>query len=263
MVKLVGIINLTPDSFSDGGMLASTDHAVAYANELVEAGAAVLDIGAESTRPGATPLSAEEEWARLHAPLAAICSAVKGRAVISVDTRHAATAKNALALGVEWINDVSGLADAAMLAVLSDSECNIVAMHSLTVPADANVILPEGKDPIEAVLEYAETLSARLAQAGIARERLILDPGIGFGKTPEQLLELLRRIDELAAAGYPLFVGHSRKSFLKAFTGGKPELRDAATLAVSLVLARRKVDYLRVHDVAAHTAALAAAEAFA
>jgi len=259
MTHLVGIINLTTDSFSDGGKISSTEQAVRYAQQLVEEGADVVDIGAESTRPGAMPLTPAEEWQRLEAPLSAIIRTVGSKALISVDTRHAATASKALILGAHWINDVSGLG-AAMLEVLAKSDCKIVAMHSLSVPADPANVLPEGSDPVKAVLEFVVALRGRLDAAGIASERVILDPGIGFGKTGAQSLELLRRVDELKACGFALLIGHSRKSFLREFTGGKPELRDAATLAVSLMLAKRHVDFLRVHAIGLHKAALNVAE---
>jgi dihydropteroate synthase len=254
MVALVGIINLTPDSFSDGGRNFAPDLALREARAQLKAGASVLDVGAESTRPGATPLSHQEEWARLADALPALVAmAHAARAQLSLDTYHAATAQKALALGVDWINDVSFGADEAMLPLIAKSHCRYVLTHALSVPASAQQVLPASVDAAAEVVRALEEKIVELEAAGIARSRLVVDPGIGFGKTPEQSLALLKRIDTIAALGVPVMVGHSRKSFLQAAEG----LRDAATLAASLYLAGKKVDYLRVHAVAEHAQALA------
>lgn len=260
MTQLVGILNLTPDSFSDGGAFDSAEQAVAAAVAMVGQGAAVIDVGAESTRPGATPLSPEQEWARLSPVLPSVCRALAGRAAVSLDTRHAATASRALEAGVAWINDVSGLADPAMLGVLAGNDCRVVAMHSLTIPADPSVVLPLDADPVRDVAIFAAAL---LKRTGLPRERLILDPGIGFGKTAEQSLALLRRVDELHEIGLELLIGHSRKSFLTRFTDAPAAGRDDATLAVSAFLAFKQVAFLRVHEVARHGEMLAILRALA
>ena len=245
-MKLMGIINVTPDSFSDARAHFDADAALVAIARLIEEGTDVIDIGAESTRPGATPITAEEEWQRLE-PVLAQLSRFSG-AVFSVDTRHGETARKALGLGIGWINDVSGFADVAMVEAVKDSQCRLVVMHSLSVPADKNIVLSESADVIEEVIAFAQKRFAALKAAGIARERLIFDPGIGFGKTAAQSLALLRDIKCLNVLGVPLLVGHSRKSFL----GGVLAARDDATLVVSHYLADCGVEYVRVHDVARH-----------
>ena len=243
--KLMGIINVTPDSFSDGGQNYAPQAALAAIEQLIADGAHIIDIGAESTRPGATPLGHEEEWERL-APVLFQLSRFKD-VQFSLDTRHAQTVHKALPY-VHWVNDISGLADAAMLDAVRGSSCKLVLMHSLSVPADKAVVLPEDADVVAEVLGFAKGRIASLDAAGIARDRLVFDVGIGFGKTPVQSLALLRDIDQFAELEVPLLVGHSRKSFLAGLAAD----RDEATLAVSQYLATKNTDYLRVHDVASH-----------
>lgn len=247
--QIMGILNITPDSFSDGGAVTVKDVITKF-KQLVRDGADIIDIGAESTRPGATPLNADEEWQRLEAPLKAICQhPLRQQVLLSIDTRHAQTAKHAIDLGVDWINDVSGLSDPAMVEVLRDALCDVVVMHSLTVPADKNVTLAADANPIAEVLKWKAGMECK----GIAPERLIFDPGIGFGKTAEQSLALIEHAEELVKNGGRWLIGHSRKSFIK---GGD---RDVATLAYSRELVAQAVDYLRVHDVAGHRDILARA----
>jgi dihydropteroate synthase len=240
---LVGILNVTPDSFSDGGRYFSPEDAVRAAHVLAESGADIIDIGAESTRPNATPISADEEWNRLQPVL----EGLKDFSVpLSIDTRHPETARRALAYGAAWINDVSGLANPEMLQVVKDSAASLVLMHSLTVPADSNITLDNGADPVVEVMHWAEQRFDALEREGIARERIIFDVGIGFGKTAAQSWTLLNNIAAFHAFGVPLLVGHSRKSFL-----GSTD-RDATTLDVSRRMVAAGVQYLRVHDIAAH-----------
>ncbi len=247
MTQLVGILNFTPDSFSDGGRYISVADALAHIEQLIEDGADVIDIGAESTRPNATPLSAEEEAERL-APLFAELL-VQG-AQFSLDTRHAESAKLALDMGFQWINDVSGFADDAMIEAVKPYGCKLVMMHSLTVPADKNITLPAEADVVETLLYWSQKQVARLEKKGIRRFRMVMDPGLGFGKTSAQSGQIIERIIEMKNCGLPLFIGHSRKSFL-----GEGD-RDASTLAVSRQMIGKGVEYLRVHDVAAHRALL-------
>jgi len=258
--RLMGIANITPDSFSDGGKALSTDAAIAHIAALVEAGAAIIDIGAESTRPDAVPLSAAEEWQRLETLLPQVLARWKGKVILSLDTRHAETAARALASGVDWINDVSGASDMALLeAVAAYPAAHYVLMHSLSVPARRNSHLPEDCDPVAVLQDFAMERLGILARHGIAAERVVYDPGIGFGKTAAQSWDIIRRIGELKQAlPMPILVGHSRKSFLKDVTAPEAPAaeRDAATLAVSLHLAAAGVEYLRVHAVAAHRQAL-------
>ena len=251
--KLMGIMNLTPDSFSDGAKVFGQS-ALAHFQQLVEAGAEIVDIGAESTRPGATPLSAEEEWSRLAAPLQTIIHhKLRGGVKLSLDTRHATTAARALALGVDIVNDVSGLSELEMQRLLAKSDCDIVVMHALSIPADPAVTLPSDADPVAVILAWKREREMALKASGISPERLIFDPGIGFGKDAAQSLALLGRASELLDEGGRWLIGHSRKSFLK--TAGAPEhpaARDAATLLFSRDLMQIPVDILRVHDVAGH-----------
>ena len=254
--KIVGILNLTPDSFSDGGEVAEGS-ALTHIGQLLEDGADIIDIGAESTRPGAVALSPEAEWQRLEKTLRAARKEFPD-VVLSLDTRHAATASKALALGVDWINDVSG-GSPDVLAVVVGSACRYVLMHSLTIPADLKMVLPENADPVAAVLEWAALRTADCQQAGIKKERLILDPGIGFGKSARQSWELVRRVAELKESGFNWLIGHSRKSFLSAVGKRDAKDRDLETHLLSVQLALAGADYLRVHDVAGTRRALAVA----
>ena len=219
----------------------------------MEEGADILDIGAESTRPGAILLAADEEWARLEPVLAAIVErAARAEVRLSVDTRHAQTAARAIELGVQIINDQGGLEDSAMGEIIGEHECDVVVMHSLGLPADAKVTLATGDDPVQIILQWKEAMIARAANAGIARERLIFDPGIGFGKTPQQSLQLMLSAAQLVKTGGRWLFGHSRKSFITLFANVPPVERDALTLAFSAQLAQAQVPYLRIHNVAAH-----------
>ena len=245
--KLVGILNITPDSFSDGGQNFAPEKAIAAMHKMIAEGAEIIDIGAESTRPNATPISREEEWARL-----ATILAVRNQfpAIISIDTRHPETAKKALAAGADWINDVSGFSNPDMIAAVQHSTCKLVMMHSLTVPADKLVVMPETCDIVTEILAWAENRIKSLEKAGIPRNKIIFDVGIGFGKTATQSQKLIAGISQFKKLGVPLLVGHSRKSFL-----GAKNLRDAdqKTLEISKFLVKNGVDYLRVHNVKIHT----------
>ncbi len=254
---IIGILNITPDSFSDGGCYNERQQAVARAVKLVEEGADIIDIGAESTRPGAIALTPEAEWQRLEAVLPDIIHAVHTQgAEVSIDSYHPETVAKALAMGVDIINDVSGGENAAMRAVLAASQATYIVMHNCGIPADKH-ILPEGKDVVAEVYGWAEQKLAQLEQEGIARRRVILDPGIGFGKSARQSLELLRNLEEFNALNVRLCIGHSRKSFLAGFSLKPPADRDIETLTVSLLLAQHGVAYVRVHDVASHQRAFA------
>lgn len=246
--QLVGILNVTPDSFSDGGRHFSPQQAASAITRMVAEGADIIDIGAESTRPGAAPLTPAQEWQRLE-PVLALLGNYKGMR-FSLDTRHAETARRSLASGIGWINDVSGFASPAMLDVAAEAECGLVAMHSLSVPADKNIVMAEDADVVEEIIAFGRERIAALRGRGVAAGRIVFDPGIGFGKTAAQSHAILRGIERFRCLGVKLMVGHSRKSFLGAAEAGAG--RDAATLAVSGALMRQGVEYLRVHDVAAH-----------
>lgn len=256
--KIVGILNVTPDSFSDG--YARADAALKQFEALVTGGADIIDIGAESTRPGAVPLSAEEEWARL----APVLNGLRRRTqniLLSLDTRHPETAAQALDCGVSIINDVGGLRDARMRALLAQYGGDIIVMHALTLPADPTVCWPPDVDVAETLLAWKNETAARAQQNGIAPERLIFDPGIGFGKTSPQCWAILAQASALMQSGGRWLFGHSRKSFLKLVHDVSPAERDLLTLGCSAMLAAAGAHYLRVHDVAGHKAMLDAFDA--
>lgn len=260
--QLVGILNITPDSFSDGGKFAAMDAALEHAHSLLHSGAEIIDIGAESTGPHATPLSPDIEWQRLEPVIKHLLSEKSRFLVppkISIDTRHPGTAEKALALQVDWINDVSGLDNLLMQQVVKNSDCDIVFMHHLGVPVDKNNFLPHDADVIDLLYRFAEE---RLQTLNIDPARLIFDVGIGYGKTPAQSIELLKNISVFQKLGVRLLVGHSRKSFLSHYTDQPAAERDLETLVISLALANQAVDFLRVHDVRSHARAYKVANAF-
>lgn len=253
-VRLMGILNVTPDSFSDGGRLASAEAAIAKGLQLVEQGADMIDVGGESTRPGAAPVPLEEELRRA---LPVVEGLAKRGVLVSIDTRHAPVMQAALDAGARIVNDVSGLThDEAALPLLARRDCSIVLMHMLGTPADMN----SRAEYSDVVSEVAAWLGARVAAceaAGIARARLALDPGLGFAKKAEHSLALLQRVDRLLALGLPVLIGASRKSFIGRLSGGTgPDDRLGGSLAVALLMAQAGVRLLRVHDVAATAQAL-------
>jgi dihydropteroate synthase len=258
---LMGILNITSDSFSDGGQYLHPASAILHATDMVAAGATIIDIGSESTRPGASALSAETEWARLAPVLEALCPALTPLGIqISIDTRHAATAQKAAALGVHWINDVSGGDSPEMLRTIAEhKQLRYVIMHHLGIPADATRTLPPDADCIAVIRDWAEARLDLLESYGIVRERVILDPGIGFGKTAQQSLAIIQKIGYLRDLGCPLLVGHSRKSFLQLGSNNPAPMRDLETHIVSIFLSKHSVNYLRVHDIVGTKRALAMA----
>jgi dihydropteroate synthase/2-amino-4-hydroxy-6-hydroxymethyldihydropteridine diphosphokinase len=250
--QLVGILNITPDSFSDPHAAMTVSGALNQARELSEAGADILDIGAEATSPDAPRVTAEQEWQRLEKILQAIVTLKTTCTIppkISVDTRRPFVAAKALEFGVDWINDVSGLSDPAMRELLAGQNCDIVIMHELGVPSDQTRTLPAAEHPGDAVFRWMEKTLKALSASGISPHRIILDVGIGFGKNPAQSLALIQSISHFKKLHQRLLVGHSRKSFLQQFTQRTPAERDVETLPISLYLARQKIDYLRLHNV--------------
>jgi dihydropteroate synthase len=244
---VMGTLNVTPDSFSDGGRFLDPGAAVAAGEAMRDAGADILDIGGESTRPGAAPVPPEEEQRRI---LPVIRALARGGPV-SVDTRHAATMRAALDAGAAIVNDVSGLAhDPDAARVVAEARCPVVLMHMRGTPETMRG-LAQYRD---VVLDVAEELGQRLdtaLAAGIARARIILDPGIGFAKTAEQNLHLLARLGVLLQHGCPLLVGVSRKSFIGAYGGeADPMRRLPGSLAAGLAALAAGASILRVHDVA-------------
>jgi len=253
--QLMGIVNVTSNSFSSDGWLNKTTSVIEHIHHLVESGADIIDIGAEATGPDAIPIDPETEWFRLESVLMQVLSERKNMVIspkISIDTRHAETAKRALLLGVDWINDVSGLENESMCKIMLDHSCDIVFMHHLGIPVEKNKTLPLNNDVISAVYASAKAQLFKLEKRGISKERLIFDVGIGYGKTATQSLELIKHIDMFHSLGIRLLVGHSRKSFLTLFTHQDAANRDIETVAISQYLAKKDVHFLRVHDVAAN-----------
>ena len=256
---VVGILNVTPDSFSDGGRLATVDDVVRAATALREAGADVLDVGGESTRPGADGPDEAEERRRVVPAVRRLVAEVG--LPVSVDTRRGAVAAEALAAGAEIVNDVSALAhDPAMAGVVARSGAGVVLMHMRGTPRTMDAEARYADVAVEVAAELAARRDAALA-AGVAREAIVLDPGIGFAKTPEQSYALVNRLETLCALGHPVLVGPSRKRFLGAATGRPVAGRDAATAAVCVAARLRGAALFRVHDVAAVREALAVADA--
>lgn len=249
--RLVGILNLTPDSFSDGGKFPQVQTALRQAYHLASTGAEIIDLGAEATNPEAIPLDAEDEWDRLEPFLSAIKKELSYMFIppkLSVDTRHTEVAEKALRLGVDWINDTSGLEDPKMRDLVAASRRECVVMHNLGIPSDKNRVLPYNQNPVEKILRWGEERIAEMENAGIAREKIIFDVGLGFGKNAEHSFDLLKNIKQFQALNTRLLVGHSRKSFMTLFTNKAPAERDLETAILSLHLANQGVDYLRVHD---------------
>jgi len=257
---IMGIVNVTPDSFSDGGRYLDAATAVGHARVLAGEGAAILDLGGESTRPGAEPVSEDEELRRVLPVIEGLCG-LGVPAQISVDTSKAGVARAALAAGATLVNDVTALrADGAMAEVIAASGAQCCLMHMLGSPRTMQQD-PRYEDVVSDVKAFLEERMEFATQAGIAEERILLDPGIGFGKTVTHNLELLRRLDELLALGRPLVIGTSRKAFLGAVTGREVGDRLPATVATTVLAWLRGARVFRVHDVAAARDALAVAAA--
>lgn len=256
--RVMGIVNITPDSFSDGGRHGDTRAALAHCERLLEEGADILDLGGESSRPGAAPLPLEEELARV---LPVLREALKLGVPVSVDTYKPETMRAVLDLGADIINDIYALRwPGAVEAVAAHSSCGVCLMHMQGEPESMQQ-RPLYGDVLEEVGGFLAQRAAALQQAGVVAERITLDPGIGFGKTVEHNFALLARQHELLALGFPLLIGWSRKSSLGALTGRPVEQRLAGSIAAALAAAQRGARVLRVHDVAATVDALKVGEA--
>ena len=251
----MGIVNVTPDSFSDGGKYLGVEAAIAHGRLLAAEGAAIVDVGGESTRPGAPPVSLKEEIART----IPVIRALAGEGIpVSIDTRHAAVMREAVEAGATIINDISALeGDPDALSVAARSGASVVLMHMQGQPADMQTA-PVYQDAPREIRDYlAGRIQACLA-AGIPKERLCVDPGIGFGKTVEHNLQLLARLSDLQSLGVPVLLGVSRKSFIGALSRREPaEKRLGGSLAAALAGLARGVKILRVHDVAETVQAVA------
>ena len=253
---IMGILNTTPDSFSDGGKFQQVDVAVEHALRLVSEGADLLDIGGESTRPGADPVSLQEELQRVIPLIERLQGLVK--IPISIDTYKSEVARQALAAGASIVNDISGLRfDSRMIEVCRESLCGIICMHIQGTPQTMQAS-PQYHNVVEDLCDdFAQRLEF-LEREGLARERIVIDPGVGFGKTAHHNLEILSNIGRFRQLGRPVMIGHSRKRFLQKILQQSIDERLFGTIGVSIGLAQQHVDILRVHDVAANRDALTA-----
>ncbi len=258
-MKVMGIVNVTPDSFSDGGLYFDPQAAIVHGRELAAAGADVLDIGGESTRPGADPVGAQEELSRV----IPVIEGLAGVAPISIDTSKAEVASAAIGAGASIVNDVTALAgDTGMAAVCAGNGVEVVLMH---MPGEPRTMQddPHYDDPVTEIRDFLLGRVEAATVAGIARERIWIDPGIGFGKTVEHNLELLRGTERLVATGLPVLVGPSRKAFIGRIDGSPEADRVGGTIAACLAAADGGASMVRVHDVAPVVQALKVRERIA
>lgn len=256
-MKLMGVVNVTPDSFSDGGRYLDADAAVAHGEKLLRDGASILDVGGESTRPGAVEVDGAEELRRTQPVVAALASG----ATVSIDTSKVAVAAAALAAGASIVNDVTALRrEPEMAALCAERGAGVVLMH---MPGNPRTMQddPTYGDVVDEVKSFLAGRIEVAVGAGIEEERIWLDPGIGFGKTLEHNLELLRRLAELRELGRPLVIGTSRKSFIGRIDGSEVDQRAGGSIASSVLAAAEGADVLRVHDVAETAQAMRVAEA--
>lgn len=252
---VMGILNVTPDSFSDGGRYRDEAAAIEHGRELAALGAHIIDVGGESTRPGSDEVSADEEIARVVPVISELARSVE--VPISADTRHARVAEACVDAGASIVNDVSGFRDPAMVEVAASCDAGLVVMHMRGEPKSMQDE-PVYADVVAEVSAYLAAQARMLEGAGVAPERIALDPGLGFGKATAHNLELLRRLDEFVSLGHPLLVGASRKRFIGEVTGVTvPGQRVSGSVAVALWSALHGADILRVHDVKETLEALA------
>ncbi len=249
----MGVVNITPDSFSDGGMFLSPAAAIAQGRRLADEGAAILDIGAESSRPGAQPVSEEQELARLMPVLEALATLPLP---LSVDTRRAGVMRAVLAAGASMINDIDALGAPGALEAVAKSTCAVCLMHKKGEPATMQAD-PRYDDVVREVADFLAARAAAAQAAGIVAERIVIDPGFGFGKTADHNIELLRHLGVLAATGLPVLAGLSRKATLGRLTGRPAGERMVASVTAALLAAQRGARILRVHDVGETRDALA------
>jgi dihydropteroate synthase len=255
---VMGIVNVTPDSFSDGGLFLDADAAIAHGRELIAEGADILDIGGESTRPGAEPVGPDEEIRRVVPVIEALAGA---GARLSIDTTKAEVARHALDAGATIVNDVAAFRfDPELAGVTAEAGATCVLMHMLGEPRTMQVD-PRYDEVVSDVKAFLEERLAYAVEQGVPEERVWLDPGIGFGKTLDHNLELIARLDEIVAIGRPVVFGASRKSFLGKLTGRQVDERLAGTIAANIIAYERGARVFRVHDVAPTVDALQVASA--
>jgi len=255
----MGILNVTPDSFSDGGRWIDPAAAVVHGLALVEEGAAILDVGGESTRPGAEPVAEREELRRV-VPVLETLSAARTGVQLSIDTTKPAVARAAIDAGATLLNDVTALREPGMAELAAERGVDVCLMHMLGEPRTMQQD-PRYDDVVDDVKAFLEERLAFAVRAGIAEERILLDPGIGFGKTVDHNLQLLRRLDDIVALGRPIVIGTSRKSFLGRIAGREGGDRLGGTIATNVLALERGAEVFRVHDVAPVADALAVAAA--
>ena len=256
--SVMGVVNVTPDSFSDGGVYFNVEPAVTAAWGMLDAGAAIVDVGGESTRPGSNGVSAEEELRRVEPVLADLAGAP-----VSIDTSKAEVAQRALELGAELVNDVTALrGDPELAGVVADAGCYLCLMHMRGEPRTMQQS-PVYDDVVSEVKRFLEERLAFAVDAGVDERHVCLDPGVGFGKTSEHNFELVRRLDELHALGRPILVGLSRKSSLARLVGRERVATTAVSVGAAVAAYDRGASIIRAHDVREHVEALAAAKAVA
>ncbi|WP_341749365.1 dihydropteroate synthase [Candidatus Tisiphia endosymbiont of Sialis lutaria] len=250
---IVGVVNVTNASFSDGGQFNNPDKAIEQIQELASDGASIIEIGAQSTRPGAVIHTPEEEYNKLKPVLDGITTLInKGMLKVSIDSFWSSTVKRLLEnYQISWINDVKGDFDNRTLKSIAEKGCKLCFMHSLSIPPNQELILSLEHRPISLIKEWGKQSIERLLNIGFSQENIILDPGIGFGKSSYQNIEILRYVQELRSLDVQIMVGHSRKSYIQAFSTVDAKNRDIETIATSLAL-KDKVDFLRVHNVRNH-----------
>jgi dihydropteroate synthase len=256
---IMGVLNVTPDSFSDGGAFLAPEAALAHARAMVAEGAHLLDVGGESTRPGADPVGPEEELRRVMPVVEALAS--EGAIPVSIDTSKAVVARAAVAAGASFVNDVTAFrGDPAMAAAVAEAGADVCLLHMQGEPRTMQEN-PRYDDVVAEVKAFLEERLEFAVREGIAEERVWLDPGIGFGKTLDHNLELLRRLGEIVALGRPVVIGASRKRFIGTLTGRAELDRAAGTIAANVLAFERGAHMFRVHDVTATRDALAVASA--
>lgn len=255
MTKIMGILNVTPDSFSDGGRYLDLKSAIKQLEIMIEQGADVIDIGGQSTRPNAKIIPEDEEWKRLE-PILKHIKNNNYKIEISVDSFNTCIIKKSLDIGIDYINDVNGLQNSEMLKLTAESRKKVILMHSLTVPADKNIVIPSNINIIKFLQKWLKQKIKELQKAGIKKDKIIFDAGIGFGKTSEQSLEIIKNISAFKKFGVEILVGHSEKSFLNLFTDKPAGQRNVETEIISYLMAKEDVDYLRVHNVDANKRAV-------
>jgi len=258
-VLVMGILNVTPDSFSDGGRFFSNSDIAAQIDIMVESGADIIDVGGESTRPYAEPLSIEDELARVLPAIRLIRQ--RYPIPISIDTTKAEVARKALDEGADIINDISALRfDQNMISLVRETEVPVIIMHMQGTPSDMQVD-PHYDDVVVEIKDFFKERIAWAAENGVSGKRLIIDPGIGFGKTVEHNLSILRRVSEFSELGCPVLIGHSRKAFIGKLLNTEVDERDVASAAISALCTMKGVSILRVHDVGKTVQAVRMAEA--